>query len=77
MINNLLKNGKKPLKTFDIPINIKVQAKDEQAAEKFVFDFLKMATKEFGVEQKIVDWQYFEFLEEESSCPGCGNHNIE
>jgi len=64
------------MNTFNIPINIKVQAKDEQAAEKFVFDFLKMATKEFGVEQKIVDWQYFEFLEEESSCSGCGNNNI-
>ena len=60
---------------YDIPINIKVQAKDEQAAEKFVFDFLKMATKEFGVEQKVVDWQYFEFLDEKSSCTGCGNHD--
>lgn len=70
-----MKNGKKLLNTFDIPINIKVQAKDEQAAEKFVFDFLKMATKEFGVEQKVVDWQYFEFPIEESSCTGCGNHD--
>ena len=60
---------------YDIPINIKVQAKDEQAAEKFVFDFLKMATKEFGVEQKVVDWQYFEFLTEGFSCTGCGNHD--
>ena len=61
---------------YDIPINISVEAKTEEKAEQFVFDFLKMATKEFGVEQKIVDWQYFEFLEKESSCPGCGNHNI-
>ena len=61
------------MNTFDIPINITVQAKDEQAAEKFVFDFLKMATKEFGVEQKVVDWQYFEFLAKESSCIGCSN----
>ena len=63
------------MNTFDIPINIKVQAKDEQAAEKFVFDFLKMATKEFGVEQKVVDWQYFKFLTEGFSCTGCGNHD--
>lgn len=63
------------MNSFDIPINIKVQAKDEQAAEKFVFDFLKMATKEFGVEQKVVDWQYFEFPIEESNCTGCGNHD--
>ena len=62
---------------YDIPINISVEAKTEEKAEQFVFDFLKMATKEFGVEQKIVDWQYFEFLEKESSCPGCRNHNIE
>ena len=34
---------------FDIPINISVEATTEDKAEKFVFDFLKMATKEFGV----------------------------
>lgn len=67
MITNLLKKGKKLLNTFDIPINIKVQAKNEITAEQFVFDFLKMATKEFGVEQKIVDWKYFEFLIEGSN----------
>ncbi len=63
------------MNTFDIPINIKVQAKDEIAEEKFVFDFLKMANKEFGVEQKVVDCQYFEFLTEGFSCTGCGNQD--
>ena len=63
---NLLKNGKLVLK-FDIPINISVEAKTEEKAEQFVFDFLKMATKEFGVEQKIINWDYFEFLPEGSS----------
>jgi len=60
---------------YDIPINISVEAKTEEKAEQFVFDFLKMATKEFGVEQKIINWDYFEFLPEGSSCIGCGNHN--
>lgn len=60
---------------FDIPINISVEAKTEEKAEQFVFDFLKMATKEFGVEQKIINWEYFEFLSKKSSCAGCGNHN--
>jgi len=60
---------------YDIPINIAVEAKTEEKAEQFVFDFLKMATKEFGVEQKIINWEYFEFLPEKSSCTGCGNHN--
>ena len=60
---------------YDIPINISVEATTEEKAEKFVFDFLKMATKEFGVEQKIINWEYFEFLPEKSSCTGCGNHN--
>ena len=60
---------------YDIPINISVEAKTEEKAEQFVFDFLKMATKEFGVEQKIINWDYFEFLPKESSCTGCGNHN--
>lgn len=60
---------------YDIPINISVEAKTEEKAEQFVFDFLKMATKEFGVEQKIINWDYFEFLPEGSSCTGCGKHN--
>ena len=63
------------MKTFDIPINISVEATTEEKAEKFVFDFLKMATKEFGVEQKIINWEYFEFLPKESSCAGCGNYD--
>ena len=53
---------------YDIPINISVEAKTEEKAEQFVFDFLKMATKEFGVEQKIINWEYFEFLSKKSSC---------
>ena len=52
---------------YDIPINISVEAKTEEKAEQFVFDFLKMATKEFGVEQKIINWEYFEFVSKESS----------
>ena len=60
---------------YDIPINISVEAKTEEKAEQFVFDFLKMATKEFGVEQKIINWEYFEFVPKESCCSGCGNHN--
>ena len=52
---------------YDIPINISVEAKTEEKAEQFVFDFLKMATKEFGVEQKIINWESFEFVPEESS----------
>lgn len=55
------------MKTFDIPINIKVIAKDEIKAEQLVFDFLKMAIKEFGVEQHIINWEYFEFLIEGSN----------
>ena len=60
---------------YDIPINISVEAKTEEKAEQFVFDFLKMATKEFGVEQKIINWEYFEFVSKESICTGCGKHN--
>jgi len=63
------------MKTFDIPINISVEATTEEKAEKFVFDFLKMATKEFGVEQKIINWEYFEFIPKESHCSGCGNYD--
>ena len=58
---------------FDIPINIKVEATNEFKAEELVFDFLKKATKEFGNEQRITDWQYFEFVAKESNCCGCGD----
>ena len=52
--------------TFDIPVNFKIEATTEEKAEAFLFDFLKMATKEFRTEQKIVDWEYFDFISEES-----------
>lgn len=59
--------------TFDIPINFKVSTTNEAKAEKLVFDFLKLAMKEFGVEQQIVDFEYFEFVAKESGCSGCGD----
>jgi len=45
--------------------------------KKFVFDYIKMANKEVGVDQKIVEWQYCEFLGYESSCLVFRNYNIE
>lgn len=60
---------------FDIPINIKVEATNEFKAEELVFDFLKKAMKEFGNEQGITDWQYFEFIAKESC--GCGCRDLD
>jgi len=54
-----------------LPINIKIKATSEEEAEKFLEDFLSMAIKEFGTEQKILSWKYFEFLNninKESNC---------
>lgn len=48
---------------FDLPINIKIKANSEKEAEKFLEDFLTMAIKEFGTEQKLLSWEYFEFLD--------------
>lgn len=48
---------------FDLPINIKIKANSEEEAEKFLEDFLTMAIKEFGTEQKLLSWEYFEFLD--------------
>lgn len=57
--------------TFDLPINIKVEANSEEKAEQFLKDFLTMAIKEFGTEQKLLSWEYFKLfdnIDKESDC---------
>ena len=60
---------------FDIPLNITVVATNEQKAETQVMEFLIKAIREFGIEHRIADFQYFEFLNEVPSGSRCGNHN--
>ena len=57
--------------TFDVPVNITVVATTEQRAEEQVFDFLKEASKDYGTEFRIKDWEYFEFIPEFACCGGC------
>ena len=61
--------------TFDIPITISVTSTNEDRAEQAVLDFLVQAIKEYGVEYGIKDFQYFEFVTQESCNTGCGNNN--
>lgn len=62
---------------FDIPINLKVSSNTEQKAVNDVFDFLRKAFREFGAEHNITDWDYLEFVAEESCGTGCGDNSKE
>ena len=53
--------------TFDIPVNITVVASTEAKAEQQVLDFMIKAFKEFANEYSITNFEYFEFITEESS----------
>ena len=47
---------------FDIPINISVDTTTEKKSRTICILILKNGYKEFGVETKIINWEYFEFL---------------
>lgn len=53
--------------TFDIPINITAVASTEAKAEQQVMNFMIKAFKEFANEHYITNFEYFEFVAEESS----------
>lgn len=61
---------------YDIPVNISVVNTNEHKGEQAVLAFLKAAFKEFGNEFGIADYEYFEFVAEESGCLGCGDNSI-
>jgi hypothetical protein len=52
---------------FDIPINITAVASTEAKAEQQVMEFMIKAFKEFANEYYLTDFQYFEFIAQESS----------
>lgn len=52
---------------FDIPVNFKVTAETEEAAEQNVLAFLRMAKLDFGLTYGIVDTDLFEFLVKEGN----------
>ena len=62
---------------FDIPINVKVATTTEKRAEDAVFNFLRKAMRDYGTDDRIVDWEYLEFPVEESHSSGCGNNDQE
>jgi len=50
---------------FDIPVNFKVAAETEEAAEQSVLAFLRMAKLDFGLTYGITDTELIEFFNEE------------
>ena len=61
---------------FDIPINITAIATNEQKAENQVMEFMIKAIREFGIEHRIADFQYYEFVTQESSDSGCRDNDV-
>lgn len=57
--------------THTIKVEIDVQASTKDKAKSLVQDYLKMAEKEFAIENRIITWEVIE----EPNCFGCGNHN--
>ncbi len=55
---------------FDIPVNFQVVSENEPRAEQQLFDFLMKSMKEFGIEQRVSNFEYFEFVAEEPSNTG-------
>jgi hypothetical protein len=61
---------------FNIPIQISVDSTNEFKGEQAIFDFLKAATKEFGNEFRIKDWEYNLEANGKSCCGGCRDLDI-
>lgn len=61
---------------FDIPVNISVDANNEQQAEKYVIEFLRTSFREFANDYRLIDSELFEFIAKESCNSGCGDNNI-
>ena len=58
---------------YDIPLNFTVVSTNEQKAETQLMEFLIKSIREFGIEYKIADFQYFEFIAKEPCNSRCGN----
>jgi hypothetical protein len=59
---------------FDLPVNFKIEAKDEKDAEVQLNKLLRKAVRRYGLEE-VLDYEYFEFLDGIPSCSGCGNND--
>ena len=59
--------------THTITVEIDVQAPTKYKAKSLVQDYLKMAEKEFAIENRIITWE----ITTEPNCSGCGNHHQE
>ena len=43
---------------FDVPIIVSIEARTETEADTRLFDFMRAASNEFGIQEKIIDWSY-------------------
>jgi len=58
------------IQTFDIPVNIKVVAKDEATAEQLVIQYLRTAEACLG-DPDVIDYELFQFVPSELAQSCC------
>ena len=58
------------IQTFDIPVNIRVVAKDEATAEQIVLQYLRIAEDTIS-DPDIGDYELFEFVSNDLSQSCC------
>ena len=58
------------IQTFDIPVNIRVVAKDEATAEQLVLQYLRLAEDTIS-DPDIGDYELFEFVPSELAKSCC------
>ena len=51
--------------SFDIPINIRVNAETEQQAEDFVTGFMERLLDGSALTRPFITWDFIEFVEDE------------
>lgn len=49
--------------TFDIPVNIRVNAETEQQAESFVVGFMERLLDGSALTRPFITWDFIEFVE--------------
>lgn len=54
------------MESFDIPINIKVLADNEQHAEAIVSDLMKKQMEAPALLRQVQEWDFIVFVEEEN-----------
>jgi hypothetical protein len=53
------------MQTFDIPVNININAESEMQAETLIIELLKPLLEKAALERAVNNWEFIEFVTEE------------